>query len=82
MGELCFFFFAGPLTIETVRDRKGETGKASQIIANIPLKGRDGSLWAADRPALVKCGGMRERERKRERENEMTSAMLLRSSRA
>lgn len=39
--------------VTVVRDRKAESGKASQIIVNIPLKGRDGSLWAADRPALV-----------------------------
>lgn len=26
------------MTVVTVRDRKGESGKASQIIVNIPLK--------------------------------------------
>lgn len=46
------------MTIE--RDRERKSGTATQIIANIPLKGREGSLWASDKPALVKCG---ERER-------------------
>lgn len=49
-----------PMTIEGVRDRKGESGIATQIVANIPLKGREGSLWDPDKPALVKRG---ERER-------------------
>lgn len=40
----CFCCYAEPLTAVTVRVRKGESGKASQIIVNIPLKRRDGSL--------------------------------------
>lgn len=43
-----------PVTIERERDGKRERGIATQIIANIPLKGREGSLWAPDKPALVK----------------------------
>lgn len=61
----------GPMTIERVRDGEGESGTATQIMANIPLKGREGSLWAPDKPALVKRG-----------EREMTSVVLLWSSRA
>lgn len=51
---------------ESERQGGRESGTATQIIANIPLKGSEGSLWAPDKPALVKRG-----------EREMTSAVLL-----
>ena len=53
-GSGCGWVYVGPMTMERVRDGEGESATATQIIANIPLKGREGSLWAPDKPALVK----------------------------
>lgn len=68
--------------VTIVRDGRGESAEASQIIVNIPLKGRDGSLWAADRSALVVMWREGEGEGRRNSEKEMTSAALLWRTRA